>query len=118
MINNFAFKGIYLYKAPIDFRKSICSLQDFILGEMEHSLEQNVLFIFSNKNHNRIKVIYRDNSGVAMWYKVLDENKFKWPAFQSEKIIYMTEAELKNLLSILDFKAAKKINRNQLKIAA
>jgi hypothetical protein len=37
------------------------------------------LFIFKNKRADRIKAVYWDSDGYAMWYKVLQRGTFQFP---------------------------------------
>ena len=41
------------------------------------------LFVFKNKHGDRIKVVYWDVTGFAMWYKVLQRGNFKFPDLQN-----------------------------------
>lgn len=41
------------------------------------------LFIFKNKRGDRIKCIYWDENGFAMWYKVLQRGTFQFPSLQN-----------------------------------
>jgi transposase len=41
------------------------------------------LFVFKNKRGDRIKVIYWDSDGFAIWYKVLQKGTFQFPDLQN-----------------------------------
>jgi transposase len=40
------------------------------------------LFVFKNKRGDHIKCIYWDETGFAMWYKVLQKGAFQFPDLQ------------------------------------
>ncbi len=41
------------------------------------------IFVFKNKRGDRIKVLYWDSDGFAMWYKVLQKGTFQFPDLQN-----------------------------------
>ncbi len=41
------------------------------------------LFLFKNKRGDRIKCVYWDSDGMAMWYKVLQRGTFQFPDLQN-----------------------------------
>ena len=43
------------------------------------------LFVFKNKRADRIKVVYWDTDGFALWYKVLQKGTFQFPDLQNFK---------------------------------
>ena len=62
---------IYLHSGFEDFRKSINGLLVIIENELELSPFSDAVFIFCNKKQDKLKVVYWDKTGFAMWYKVL-----------------------------------------------
>lgn len=71
--------AIYLHPAPVDFRKSINGLSLIVEQQMSLSPFSGALFVFCNRKKDKLKVLYWDNSGFCLWYKRLEEEKFKWP---------------------------------------
>jgi transposase len=41
------------------------------------------LFVFKNKRGDRIKVMYWDGDGFALWYKVLQRGTFQFPDLEN-----------------------------------
>jgi transposase len=60
-------------------RKSFDSLRGIIRGSMHLDPLTDSLFVFKNRRGDRIKVIYWDCDGFAMWYKVLQRGTFQFP---------------------------------------
>ena len=93
---------IYLHSGFVDFRKSINGLLVIIENELELSPFSDAVFIFCNKKHEKLKVVYWDQTGFAMWYKVLQKQRFKWPKVDAFKHLKLSEQQLDWLLGGYD----------------
>ena len=60
---------IYIYLDNVDFRKSINGLIVVVEQLMELNPFRDALFVFCNKKRDKLKVLYRDKTGFALWYK-------------------------------------------------
>jgi transposase len=96
---------IYLRLGRTDFRKSVNGLSLLVEAEMKHDPLSGNLFIFCNKGRNKLKILYWDRNGFCLWYKRLEEDKFRWPKI-SEEMIEIRQEELLWLLRGLDFRSA------------
>jgi transposase len=93
---------IYLHSGFVDFRKSINGLLVIIENELELSPFSDAVFIFCNKKQDKLKVVYWDKTGFAMWYKVLQKQRFKWPKVDDFKHLKLSEQQLDWLLGGYD----------------
>ncbi len=91
--------NIYLYRETVDFRKSINGLAALIECDTDLPLGSGALFLFTNKHRNKIKVLYWDKTGFALWYKRLEKAKYKWPSKEKNQVFTLTQFELDRLLS-------------------
>jgi transposase len=66
---------------------------------MKLDLRAKSLFIFCNKPRTRLKILYFDRSGFALWLKKLEDSKFPWPKNFDEDVILI---EAKNLELLLE----------------
>ncbi|UUO22491.1 IS66 family insertion sequence element accessory protein TnpB [Colwellia sp. M166] len=57
---------------------------------------------FCNKARDKLKILYWDKTGFALWYKRLEKQKFKWPSKVSNQVFELTEQQLAWLLSGYD----------------
>lgn len=96
------FKGIFLHREFVDFRKSINGLGSIVQDEMELNPFEKFLFVFTNKRKNKIKLLYWDRTGFALWYKRLEKGQFKWPTKISDKILEIDEQKMTWLLDGID----------------
>ncbi|WP_156888665.1 IS66 family insertion sequence element accessory protein TnpB [Vibrio litoralis] len=68
---------IYLYRESVDFRKSINGLAAIIENDTDLPLGSGALFLFTNKQRDKVKVLYWDKTGFALWYKRLEKAKYQ-----------------------------------------
>lgn len=97
-----AVNAVYLHREPVDFRKSINGLSVIAEQDMKCSVLSGALFLFCNRRRDKVKCLYWDRSGFALWYKRLEEEKFKWPRKFKENVIELSEQQLHWLLQGYD----------------
>lgn len=92
------FPQIYLHRDPVDMRKSINGLSLIVLEEMELAFTGERLFIFVSRCGKKLKLIYWDQTGFALWYKRLEKQRFKWPKDHEDEVIAGCSDQLEKLL--------------------
>ena len=60
-------KAVCLHRDFVDFRKAINGLVVIVEQEMQLSPFDDALFIFCNKSRDKLKVLYWDKTGFALW---------------------------------------------------
>ena len=70
---------IYLHTDPIDMRKSFDGLFGIIKSDLHLDVRDGGVFMFLNLRRNRIKLMYWDRDGIAIWMKRLESNCFQRP---------------------------------------
>jgi transposase len=103
-------KSVYLHRDFVDFRKAINGLVVIVEQEMELSPFDDALFIFCNKSRDKLKILYWDKTGFALWYKRLDEDRFKWPRHVSSDTLPLSEQQLMLLLQGFDVMGHKPVH--------
>lgn len=71
--------NVYIYNEAIDMRKSINGLSLIVVDGMKLDPQSRSLFIFFNKNQNKIKCILWHYDGFLLLYKRKEKGKFKFP---------------------------------------
>lgn len=71
----------FLYGPATDMRKSFDSLGALVSAQMKRNFLSGDVFIFLNRDRNRIKLLVWDRSGFVIWYKRLEEGTFELPQF-------------------------------------
>ncbi len=80
MIGLGAATRIYLAAGVTDLRKSFDGLYGIVEELLELDPLSGALFVFCNRSHNRLKVLYWDGSGLCVLAKRLEKGTFRWPA--------------------------------------
>ena len=70
---------IYLALEPCDMRKSFNGLHALVSERLQADPLNGALFVFTNKRHNRLKILYWDGSGLWILAKRLERGSFSWP---------------------------------------
>lgn len=95
--------SVYLHRDPVDFRKSINGLSVIVDQAMGLSPFESGLFVFCNRGRDKLKVLYWDSTGFALWYKRLEKDKFKWPRQHRDSTVTLTHEQWGWLLRGLNF---------------
>ncbi len=102
MLNLKQTSNVYLACGSTDMRKSIDGLA--IIVQMSFKLDpfSDALFVFCNAKRDKIKLLYWEHNGFWLYYRRLEKGKFKWPDHPNDKVMQVTERELRWLLDGLD----------------
>lgn len=68
------------------------------------------LFVFRNKRADRVKILYWDRDGYAIWYKRLEEGAFHFPSGESPGL-EIESTQLAVLLGGIDLAGTRKRKR-------
>jgi len=70
---------IWLCIAPTDMRKSFDGLSGLVQAVFAQDVLEGHLFVFVNRRRDRIKLLWWDRDGLALWYKRLESGTFETP---------------------------------------
>ncbi len=106
---------IFLYAPAVDLRKSFDGLSSLVLQAFpEEDLLSGGLFLFFNKRRDRIKIIYWDADGLAIWYKRLEAGSFQIPPQENPAAaIELQSAQLSMILGGVDLSSVRLRKRYQ-----
>lgn len=93
---------VFLYRPFVDFRKSINGLVALVEMQLNLPATTGTVFVFCNKGRDKLKILYWDNTGFALWYKRLERERFKWPASKEQDSLSLSEQQLHWLLQGYD----------------
>ena len=70
---------VWVALEPCDMRKGFNGLHALVSERMGEDLRAGALFVFSNRRHTRLKILYWDGTGIWVMTKRLERGTFAWP---------------------------------------
>lgn len=106
---------IYLCTSPTDMRKGFDTLAALVKDFLGQDPLSGHLFLFVGRGKDRLKLLYWDADGFALWYKRLEEGTFRMPRVSSEDAsIELKASELAMMLEGIDLRSIKRGKRLRL----
>lgn len=102
---------MYLACGETDMRKSINGLSAIVEGSFKLNLFAEAIFVFCNRNRDRIKILEWDGDGFWLYFKRLEKGHFRWPSTGEEATMALSGEELSILLG--GARVELKIRRNE-----
>jgi transposase len=105
---------VFLHSSPTDLRKGFDALSGLVTSAFGQDPTCGHLFLFVNRRRDRLKMLYWDRDGLAIWYKRLEVGSFQLPAAPRDTVsIEMTATQLALILSGIDLRSAHQRKRYQ-----
>jgi transposase len=92
---------VWLAGAPVDMRRSFDALAEHVRTILAGDPMSGHLFVFRNRSSQRVKILWWDQDGYAIYYKRLERGTFQFPDC-GQKSIAIDSDQLMKLLSGLD----------------
>ena len=110
--------NVFLCTEPADMRRSFDGLSGMAENLMKQDPLSGHLFVFRNRNRDRLKILYWDRDGLAIWYKRLEKGTFQFPTDATPKeekaaSVKISASDLSLLLGGIDLHSARKRKRYQ-----
>ena len=115
---NSTHRPIYIATAPVDIRKSFDGLSAIVKNGFQKNPLDGTCFVFINRTADRLKILYWDRDGYALWYKRLEAGRFRIPVALTstgEPVALISAAQLAMLLEGIEPIVVKKQKRFTLK---
>jgi transposase len=106
---------VFLHAPATDLRKGFDALCGLVTTAFGQDPLSGHLFLFVNRRHDRLKILYWDRDGLAIWYKRLESpGTFQLPVVPHDAVsIEMTATQLSLILSGIDLRSARQRRRYQ-----
>lgn len=95
---------IWLATEPTDMRCGFDRLAERAGAVTGQSPLDGHLFLFRGRSGDRLKILYWDRDGFAIYYKRLEKGTFQFPA-SPEKSVVISSAQLLRMLSGMELAA-------------
>lgn len=103
---------IYLATGPVDMRQGFDRLAALVKEFLGYDPLSGHLFLFVGRGRDRLKLLYWDSDGYALWYKRLEQGTFRLPAVKSaDHSVELRASELAMLLEGIDLKSLRRSAR-------
>jgi transposase len=105
---------VYVATSPADMRKSFDGLMGLVRDFLGGDPLSGHLFVFHNRTGDRLKVLWWDRDGLAIFYKRLEEGSFTFPPATGDgPQVEMTAADLQLVLQGIDPAKVRRAKRYQ-----
>ena len=78
---------IFLAVEPADMRKGFDGLSQLVRDRIAQDPLSGHLYVFRNRRRDRIKILYWDRDGLALWYKRLEKGTFRFPEARDGRVV-------------------------------
>lgn len=106
---------IFVATQPANLRLSFDGLAGLVRDQLGGEPLSGHLFLFRNRVGDRVKILYWDRTGLALWYKRLQRGTFRFPEVQGATA-QITAADLMLILEGIDLAGARRRKRFQLAV--
>ncbi len=101
---------IFLCTQPADMRRGFDGLSAMARDVMLADPLSGHLFVFRNRRGDRLKLLYWDQDGLALWYKRLERGTFHLP-IQGDGGAEIDATQLAMILAGIDFRTIRRRKR-------
>jgi transposase len=102
---------VYVATRPVDFRKGPDGLVALVRDTGADPFS-GALYVFRAKRADRVKIVWWDGSGLCLFAKRLDEDKFRWPRVENG-VIRLAAPQLMALVEGMDWTRVKAERRRR-----
>ena len=101
---------LFVATQVVDGRKGPDSLMTLVRDVLGEDIFAGHLFIFFTRRRDRVRIIYWDRNGIAMWTKRLERGRFRFQQSTGEGVAVRTieAAELGLILEGIDLAGARR----------
>jgi transposase len=100
---------VYMAVDPVDLRKGFDGLSAAVQAVFDRNVLDGHLFLFLNRRRDRMKLLWWDRDGLAVFYKRLERGTYEIPRHAaSDKHLQLDATQLALLLNGIQLDSAKR----------
>jgi len=103
---------ILLCMEVTDMRRGFDGLAAMVTDVLKDDPLSGHMFVFRNRRRDRVKILYWDRDGYALWYKRLEKGTFKFPSVTSSRS-RRVEVKASDLMMLLDGVDLRSVRREK-----
>ena len=104
----------YLYRTPVNMRKSFDGLSGIVQHELKKDPLSTAVFIFLNKRRNQVKLLLWEGDGFSLYHKRLEKGTYELPAGgEGQTAVYIEADQLLLLLKGISLRHVRRRKRYQ-----
>ena len=104
--------SVYLCTKATDMRKGFDGLHTLVVQVFERDPVDGHLFLFVNRRRDRMKMLWWDRDGMALFYKRLEAGTYQLPSVGDDcEGIEIDDTDLAMMLNGIDIQSAKRRKR-------
>lgn len=92
---------VFVATQPVDGRKGADGLMVIVRDVLGHDVFGGHLFVFFSKRCDRVRIVYWDRNGFALWSKRLERGRFR-PTFSADGRLAASAIEAAELALIIE----------------
>ena len=92
MIHRSASVRVYLCLSPCDMRRSFDGLHALVRDHLKLDAFAGHLYLFANRSKDRLKLLYWDREGFAIWAKRLEAGRYVIPRMKLARLRFRSRA--------------------------
>lgn len=105
---------LYLYVRSVDMRRSFDGLHAIVQNEFSRDVQSGDMFLFLNKRRDRIKILWWDSDGLAIFMKRLEAGTYQLPAITTDQAsLTMDRTQVELMLAGIELSSVKRRKRYQ-----
>lgn len=101
----------YLYQGSTDMRKSFNALSGLVESRMQRFAMSGEVFIFINRQRDKIKLLHWEQGGFVLYYKRLEQGTFELPVLNT--VNNSCEIQWSDLVMMVDGISLKNIKKRK-----